>query len=116
MSIRQMGKGKYAARVNFGDFLTSNNVEYAYSLDEPYYDWNRWLQGEFSIDLLVNGVVLDRVDLTKLPEYVNLVRTTGQNQGGAFSSTQRVLVGEKSCKRLVVRMSNLNLLTNLQIS
>ena len=100
VSIRQMGKGKYAARVNFGDFLTSNNVEYAYSLDEPYYDWNRWLQGEFSIDLLVNGVVLDRVDLTKLPEYVNLVRTTGQNQGGAFSSTQRVLVGEKFMQKI----------------
>ena len=100
VSIRQMGKGKYAARVNFGDFITSKNVFLAYTLDEPYYDENRFLQGEFTIDLLVNGVVLDTVDLTKLPEYINIVRNTGQGQNGTFTTFQRSQVGEKFMQKI----------------
>ena len=70
MSIRQMGKGKYGVRVNFSDFIKSDNYDYYYSMDDYLSDNNYHLEGDFSLDLLINGVQVKWIDLKFLPDYV----------------------------------------------
>ena len=67
MSIRQMGKGKYGVRVNFSDFIKSKSFDYYYTMDEPWDNENYHLEGDFSLDLLINGVQVKWIDLTLLP-------------------------------------------------
>ena len=70
-----------------------------------YPDNNAFLQGEFSIDLLINGVVVDRVDLKKLPQYVNVRTQTNQGQNGG-TTINTSLVGEQYMQQIGGDTSN----------
>ena len=66
ITVRKVDNNKYAARVNFSDIVTSPNYNGIYTYGGNYSE-NQFLDGDFSVDLLINGVVMDSVGIEKLP-------------------------------------------------
>ena len=83
-SIRKTGQGNMAVRVNFFDFMYSNDYDYRYSIESflSYNERNAFLKGDFSLEATINGVTVASIDLKKLPLYQETIQV-GNGQGFA---------------------------------
>ena len=73
-----------AVRVNFFDFMYSNDYDYRYSIESflSYNERNAFLKGDFSLEATINGVTVASIDLKKLPLYQETIQV-GNGQGFA---------------------------------